>query len=105
VEGPGLSGTGGVFICRLCAVLCQEIVEEEQRRAGEGTRDRPEGEQPRGKTIAGLIRELRRFEDQTLEVRLSLDLGETTHTISLVGLMNGQCLLLNCKDERNQGGG
>jgi hypothetical protein len=104
VEGPGLSGTGGVFICRLCAVLCQEIADEEQRRADEGTRDRAEAGQPRGKTIAALIRELRKFEDQTLEVRLSLDLGQTTHAISLVGTMNGQCLLLHCKDERNEGG-
>src|SRR5262245_51593416 len=93
VEGRGLGGTGGVFICRLCAVRCQEIVEVEQRRAEEGTRGRPEEAQPRGRTIAGLIRELRGFEDQSLEIRLSLDLGETTHPISLVGVKNGQCLL------------
>ena len=38
----------------------------------------------RGKTIAGLIEELRSFEDQTLEVRISLDEGATSIPISLV---------------------
>ena len=106
VEGAGLGGSGGVFICRHCAVLCLEILEaEQQRRADEGARGQLDEGRSRGRTIAGLVRELRRFEDQTLEVRLSFDLGETSHPISLVGIMGGQCLMLSCKDDRYQGGG
>ena len=102
VEGPGQGGTGGVFICRRCAVLCQEIAEAEQQRVSGGTGCRHDEEQAGGKTIAGLIRELRRFEDQTLAVRLSLDLGKTTHALSLVGITNEQCLLISCEDEVNK---
>src|SRR5262245_10816337 len=72
VEGRGLGGCGGVFICRHCAVLCLEILEAEQQRRDEGTSGPPDEGRPRGRTIAGLVRELRRLQDQTLEVRLSL---------------------------------
>ena len=37
-----------------------------------------------GKTVAGLIKELQSFEDQTLEVRISFDDGATSLPISLV---------------------
>jgi hypothetical protein len=51
----------------------------------------------RGKTIAGLIRELQSFEDQSLEVRISVDDGDTTYPISLVAKLDGRCLLINCE--------
>lgn len=51
----------------------------------------------RGKTIKQLIEELQTFEDQNLEVRISLDDGETHKAISMVGKENGFCLLLNCE--------
>jgi hypothetical protein len=106
VEGPGPGGSGGVFICRHCAVLCLEVLEaEQQRREDEGGRGQLDEGRPRGRTIAGLIRELRRFEDQTLEVRLSFGLGETSHPISLVGIDGEQCLILSGKDEGDWGEG
>ncbi len=53
----------------------------------------------RGKTIAGLINELLSFEDQEMEVRISLDGGDTSLPISLVGKSNGKyALLQNCQD-------
>jgi hypothetical protein len=52
----------------------------------------------RGKTIAGLIQELRTFDDQGLEVRISADDGVTTHPISLVGRQDGACVLVQCLD-------
>ena len=39
----------------------------------------------RGKTIRQLINELKTFENQDLEARISLDGGETHHPISLLG--------------------
>jgi hypothetical protein len=86
-------------------VLCLEVLEAEQQRREDEARGRLDEGQSRGRTIAGLVRELRRFEDQTLVVRLSFDLGETSHPISLVGIMGGQCLMLSCKDDPYQGGG
>jgi hypothetical protein len=57
----------------------------------------------KGKTIADLIEELQSFEDQTLEVRISFDGGETSLPISLVGksLCEGKpyTTLRNCQDE------
>lgn len=47
----------------------------------------------KGKTIAELIDELRSFEDQNLEVRISTDDGETHRPISLVGKKDGACVL------------
>jgi hypothetical protein len=53
----------------------------------------------RGKTVAQLIEELRTFEDQGMEVRLSLDGGDTSFPISLVGKSNGKyAVLRNCQD-------
>ncbi|MEY4754860.1 MAG: hypothetical protein RJA44_2535 [Pseudomonadota bacterium] len=52
----------------------------------------------RGKTVRQLIQELQSFEDQDLEVRLSVDGGTTTQCISLVCKSNGAALLMNCED-------
>jgi hypothetical protein len=54
----------------------------------------------RGKTIRQLIEELKSFENQDLEVRLSLDYGDTHHTISIVqGCGEGKyCLLVNAEN-------
>lgn len=57
----------------------------------------------RGKTVAQLIEELRTFEDQGMEVRLSVDDGVTSVPISLVGKSNGRfALLMNCEDVPTQ---
>ena len=53
----------------------------------------------RGKTIRGLIDELKSFEDQGLEVRISIDGGDTDHCISLVGKRGGHAVLMNCENE------
>ena len=53
----------------------------------------------RGKTIAQLIQELLTFEDQNMEVRISLDHGSTSFPISLVGKSNNNyAVLSNCQD-------
>jgi hypothetical protein len=53
----------------------------------------------RGKSVAQLIAELRTFENQDMEARISLDGGETSFPISLVGKSNGRyALLKNCQD-------
>ena len=52
-----------------------------------------------GKTIKQLIEELQTFEDQDLEVRISLDEGETHKPISMVGKRKGFCMLMNCELE------
>ncbi|MNJ05317.1 hypothetical protein D3C73_1665620 [compost metagenome] len=49
----------------------------------------------RGKTIAQLIQELKSFEDQQMVVEISIDGGESTHPISLVGKSEGRCLLMS----------
>lgn len=51
----------------------------------------------RGKTVAQLIAELRSFEDQGLEVRLSVDGGATSVPISLVSKRGVVALLENCE--------
>jgi hypothetical protein len=48
----------------------------------------------KGKTVADLIRELLSFEDQEMEVRISLDGGDTSLPISLVGKSNGRYAVL-----------
>jgi len=54
----------------------------------------------RGKTISDLIEELRSFEDQSLEVRISCDGGATSLPISLVGKFGGKyAVLQNCEDQ------
>ena len=53
----------------------------------------------KGKTVAQLIEELRTFEDQQMEVRISLDEGGTSFPISLVGKLSGRyAVLMNCQD-------
>jgi len=53
-----------------------------------------------GKTISHLIRELMTFENQELEVRISLDGGETSFPISLVGKHNNNyAVLSNAQEE------
>ncbi len=49
----------------------------------------------RGKTIRQLITELQTFEDQDLEVQISLDEGKTHKPISIVGRYGDYCLLVN----------
>jgi hypothetical protein len=49
----------------------------------------------RGKTIKQLIEELKSFENQDLEVRISIDDGKTHKPISIVGKFNGFCILMN----------
>jgi len=55
----------------------------------------------RGKTIKGLIEELQSLDDQDLEVRISIDDGETFKPISLVTRENKDgkyyCGLQNCE--------
>ena len=53
----------------------------------------------KGKTLAQLIKELQTFEDQEAEVRISVDGGDTSLPISLVGKSDGKyALLFNCQD-------
>ena len=51
----------------------------------------------KGKTIRQLIKELQTFENQDLEVQISLDEGETCKPIRLVGRDGDYCLLMNCE--------
>lgn len=50
----------------------------------------------RGKTIRQLIEELGTFENQNLEVKISVDDGVSRRPISLVGKSQGCCLLVYC---------
>jgi hypothetical protein len=53
----------------------------------------------RGKTVAQLITELQTFEDQGMEVRISVDDGKTSLPISLVAKSDGRIALLqNCQE-------
>ena len=49
----------------------------------------------RGKSIRQLITELQSFENQDLEIRISVDGGETDKCISLVGMFRGKAMLVN----------
>lgn len=52
-----------------------------------------------GKSVAQLIEELQTFENQEMEVRISLDGGETSVPISSVTRSNGKyAVLKNCQD-------
>jgi hypothetical protein len=44
------------------------------------------------------IKELESFEDQNLLVEIFFDDGETSKPISLVGKIDGKCMLLNCEN-------
>jgi hypothetical protein len=57
----------------------------------------------RGKTIRQLIQELSSFDDQDLEVRISVDGGETHKCISLVGKRDGKALLSNYESTGKSG--
>lgn len=53
----------------------------------------------RGKTVSQLIKELQSFENQEIEVRISIDGGETSVPISLVGKVKGGfAMLKNCEE-------
>lgn len=47
-----------------------------------------------GKTIKQLIAELESFEDRDLIVELSVDGGDSSKPISLVGKKGGKCVLM-----------
>jgi hypothetical protein len=51
----------------------------------------------RGKTIKELMQELQSFDDQNLVVEISMDDGDTSKPISLVGKLHGKCVLMNCE--------
>lgn len=51
-----------------------------------------------GKMIQQLILELQSFENKDLLVELSLDVGDSSKSISLVAKIDGKCVLLNCED-------
>lgn len=56
----------------------------------------------RGKTVSQLIAELQTFENQEMEVRISIDGGMTSVPISLVGKVNGRFAMLeNCEETPN----
>jgi len=52
----------------------------------------------RGKTIKQLIEELKTFEDQNREVRISLDNGDTHSPISILGKKGKKYCLLMCAE-------
>ena len=56
----------------------------------------------RGKTIKQLIKELESFENQDLEVRISLDDGETHKPISLVENDGDFAVLCNSEVQNNE---
>ena len=49
----------------------------------------------RGKSIKQLIEELESSGDQNLFVEISFDGGDTSMPISLVGKIDGKCILMN----------
>jgi len=53
----------------------------------------------RGKTVRSLIEELSSVGDQDLEVRISIDGGDTHKCISLVGKIDGKFVLMNCEGD------
>jgi hypothetical protein len=52
----------------------------------------------KGKTIRQLIEELQSFENQELEVRISIDAGDTHQPISLVRKQRDYCVLTSYVD-------
>jgi len=49
----------------------------------------------RGKSIKDLIGDLSSFENQEMQVRISLDGGKTSKPISIVKKSKGLCLIVN----------
>jgi len=60
----------------------------------------------KGKTIGQLIKELQSFEDQSLEVKISLNNGASFRCISLVGMYDAEgvkiCGLINHEQAPNK---
>jgi hypothetical protein len=56
--------------------------------------------QPEWVTRGKTIKELESFEDQNLFVEISLDDGETSKPISLVGKIDSKCILVNCENSK-----
>lgn len=52
----------------------------------------------RAKTIRQLIKELQTFENQDLEVRISVDDGDNKYPISIVTKSQGMCVLVYSSD-------
>jgi hypothetical protein len=52
----------------------------------------------KGKTISKLIAELQTFQNQDIEVRISLDDGLTSKPISMVTRRGNICILVNSED-------
>jgi hypothetical protein len=52
----------------------------------------------RGKTIRQLTEELKTFENQELEVQISLDDGETYKPVSILVKSGGYCLIVNSEE-------
>jgi hypothetical protein len=52
----------------------------------------------RGKSIRQLIKELQSFENQDLEVRISVDDGKTHLPISVLEKSGGFCVLVNSEE-------
>ncbi len=59
----------------------------------------------RGKTVRQLISELSTFQNQDLEVLMTLDNSETLHRISLVGKEAGACVLYNLEAAHREAAG
>lgn len=53
----------------------------------------------RGTTVAELIEQLLSFEKQDMEVRVSLDDGDSHKPIYLVGKVGGNCILFVKQDD------
>lgn len=53
----------------------------------------------KGKKISDLIEELQSFENQELEVRISIDCGGTHHPISMLRKQSGYCVLTSFLDQ------
>ena len=55
----------------------------------------------RGKTIRQLIAELQTFENQDVEVRISVNYGNTDRCVSIVEQRGDYCVLVNSEDYHN----
>jgi hypothetical protein len=54
----------------------------------------------RGKTVEQLIKELKSFENQQLEVRISIDGGETSYPVSLLAKRQNQYAMIENHQEK-----
>jgi hypothetical protein len=73
----------------------QAILDELIRERDANLEDQPEWI-TKGKSITQLIKELGSFEDQTLEVRLTFDGGETHKPISILTRRDGYAMIEYC---------